>query len=308
MFDMRLSYNVAMKRSGFTLIELLVVIAIIAILAAILFPVFAQAKEAAKKAACLSNMKQQGLGAMMYAGDQDDALPATGYYDVCNLLQTNGTFSEGGSVRGKGLFAYPISTQPYIKSKEIYTDAGDNNKAGLSSIANNPGNCFRQQMINAGLMTDAEFGSITVPEMVKRFGLSYAGNYFLSNTYDFVYNSNGTVGASRTGKNGVYGGRVYTSFASPANVFFSTEWGQTGWYVSPGYANGTATDFRWRDSARHSGGRSWTFADGHAKFLKDPSIYKADGVTKKTESDLILEYQRRGIYTDPNASSNTPGQ
>jgi prepilin-type N-terminal cleavage/methylation domain-containing protein/prepilin-type processing-associated H-X9-DG protein len=60
---------------GFTLIELLVVIAIIAILAAILFPVFAQAKAAAKKTACLSNTKQIGLGTIMYAGDYDDRAP-----------------------------------------------------------------------------------------------------------------------------------------------------------------------------------------------------------------------------------------
>jgi prepilin-type N-terminal cleavage/methylation domain-containing protein/prepilin-type processing-associated H-X9-DG protein len=63
------------KAKGFTLIELLVVIAIIAILAAILFPVFAQAKTAAKRTACLSNVKQIALGTHMYAGDSDDCLP-----------------------------------------------------------------------------------------------------------------------------------------------------------------------------------------------------------------------------------------
>jgi prepilin-type N-terminal cleavage/methylation domain-containing protein len=63
------------SRKGFTLIELLVVIAIIAILAAILFPVFAQAREQARKASCLSNCKQLGLAMQMYAQDYDDQLP-----------------------------------------------------------------------------------------------------------------------------------------------------------------------------------------------------------------------------------------
>jgi len=66
--------SVNTKSKGFTLIELLVVIAIIAILAAILFPVFAQAKTAAKKTSCLSNIKQVGLALLLYAGDYDDSV------------------------------------------------------------------------------------------------------------------------------------------------------------------------------------------------------------------------------------------
>jgi prepilin-type N-terminal cleavage/methylation domain-containing protein len=62
------------KNQAFTLIELLVVIAIIAILAAILFPVFAQAREAARKTSCLSNLKQMGLGMLMYTQDYDEKM------------------------------------------------------------------------------------------------------------------------------------------------------------------------------------------------------------------------------------------
>jgi prepilin-type N-terminal cleavage/methylation domain-containing protein len=64
-----------MKRRGFTLIELLVVIAIIAILAAILFPVFARAREKARQTSCLSNVKQLSLGMLMYTQDYDERLP-----------------------------------------------------------------------------------------------------------------------------------------------------------------------------------------------------------------------------------------
>lgn len=64
-----------MNRRGFTLIELLVVIAIIAILAAILFPVFAQAKEAAKKTQSISHMKQNGTATLIYVADYDDLFP-----------------------------------------------------------------------------------------------------------------------------------------------------------------------------------------------------------------------------------------
>src|SRR5262249_14289890 len=66
------------RHSGFTLIELLVVIAIIAILAAILFPVFARAREQARRSACLSNMKQIGLGLGMYMQDYDQTFPPGG--------------------------------------------------------------------------------------------------------------------------------------------------------------------------------------------------------------------------------------
>ena len=95
-----------MKRSGFTLIELLVVIAIIAILAAILFPVFAQAKRAAKDASALSNVKQTALGSVMYSSDGDDAIVI---------------WQQGG---GGNFLAWPILMQPYLKNTDLLFDPG----------------------------------------------------------------------------------------------------------------------------------------------------------------------------------------
>ena len=76
-------YRMQKRRTAFTLIELLVVIAIIAILAAILFPVFAQAREKARQTTCVSNLRQIGVAVMMYTQDYDETLPQTGWQGVC---------------------------------------------------------------------------------------------------------------------------------------------------------------------------------------------------------------------------------
>ena len=104
------SFNSPNKRAGFTLIELLVVIAIIAILAAILFPAFARARENARKASCMSNLKQIGLGILQYAQDYDEKFP------MQDLSVGNRHFG--------------VLLQPYLKSTQLFvcpSAAGSNN-------------------------------------------------------------------------------------------------------------------------------------------------------------------------------------
>src|SRR3978361_1951717 len=94
--------SITVKRMGFTLIELLVVIAIIAILAAILFPVFAKVREKARQTACLSNEKQLGMALMQYTQDNDE------FYPFGNNIPWGGGAGWAGVV------------YPYVKSEKVY--------------------------------------------------------------------------------------------------------------------------------------------------------------------------------------------
>lgn len=100
-----------MRKRGFTLIELLVVIAIIAILAAVLFPVFARAKMAAKKTADLSNTKQIGMGIQMYLADSDDVYPVNNHRLGSAVVELH----------------WSIMTMPYMKNERIYVSPADKN-------------------------------------------------------------------------------------------------------------------------------------------------------------------------------------
>ncbi|HEY3332445.1 MAG TPA: DUF1559 domain-containing protein [Capsulimonadaceae bacterium] len=101
------------RKRAFTLIELLVVIAIISILAAILFPVFSQAREKARASACTSNMKQLGLAVLQYNQDYDEQFP---------LSYTAGgsTLSCSSTADCAGKFTWPAMLMPYIKSSNIF--------------------------------------------------------------------------------------------------------------------------------------------------------------------------------------------
>jgi prepilin-type N-terminal cleavage/methylation domain-containing protein len=136
-----------MKNRAFTLIELLVVIAIIAILAAILFPVFAQAKEAAKKTAAISNYKQQGTGTQLYMGDNDDLMMMSFRWAV-----TPGEYRPGDYHRVPHNWdsSFAISQQqeeevfwansmlPYTKNQDLLEQPGliETRNAGYAGYAN----------------------------------------------------------------------------------------------------------------------------------------------------------------------------
>ncbi|MBS1705264.1 MAG: DUF1559 domain-containing protein [Armatimonadetes bacterium] len=124
---------------AFTLIELLVVIAIIAILAAILFPVFAQAKEAAKKTACLSNTKQIGLALHMYVDDSDDTMPMANYPAPPVYQGPPWTQFQFHNGAGKSELAWADLILPYSKNVQIFSCPDDGGVAHTTSNQNIPG-------------------------------------------------------------------------------------------------------------------------------------------------------------------------
>ena len=121
------------RRTAFTLIELLVVIAIIAILAAILFPVFAKAREKARQANCQSNLKQMALAARMYLPDYDETWERNDNYAAAVAL--------GGTNPNVNLWRFPI--QPYVKNWQIFVCPSIAPDGG--GPASNP----NQQMVHA---------------------------------------------------------------------------------------------------------------------------------------------------------------
>jgi prepilin-type N-terminal cleavage/methylation domain-containing protein/prepilin-type processing-associated H-X9-DG protein len=137
--------NVSTARHGFTLIELLVVIAIIAILAAILFPVFAQARAKARQTACLSNMKQIGTALMMYTQDYDEVLPGNdtsveGITFDLGFMQPN----TGAQYTRRN---WARDTQPYIKNLQILVCP---NAVPRSSVSGGATSAYRETTVSGG--------------------------------------------------------------------------------------------------------------------------------------------------------------
>ena len=137
-------------RAAFTLVELLVVIAIIAILASILFPIFARARENARRTSCLSNLKQLGLGFMQYTQDYDEAFPLSSYPTTS--------------------VSWTASTAPYIKSTQIFRCPSDTAARWNNPVAPPATNYYTTSYIMnawfAGTQTYAKLSAVQAPSKV----------------------------------------------------------------------------------------------------------------------------------------------
>jgi len=223
-------------RRGFTLIELLVVIAIIAILAAILFPVFAKAREKARQASCQSNLKQIGLGIQMYASDYDDRAPAG--WTWCNHAIWNENVQ------------YPALLQPYVKNWQLFACPSNS----MSNCANTSIPHFAvNEMINRGVAP-------------ANFSLGYAMG-------ESRWNANRTDGVCGALASNNKLAAMAAPAEAPAVADCA---GLMNDRYRLGYANVCAAscnaDRRVDNNTRHNGGSNICFYDGHVKFYSAGAI------------------------------------
>lgn len=262
------------KAKGFTLIELLVVIAIIAILAAILFPVFAKAREKARQISCVSNMKQIGLGILQYSQDSDELMPTKGF----------ATNNNTAYVSWENIVA------PYIKNGGgVYTGAGDTgNTGGVFACPSNPykGNGYAS---NGG---------------VSQYCADYACNY------NSAYKTGNENGGSTAG-DGTFGDIGSTvslaSITSPATTINLLENNNkaSNWdidIVNSKYSTASANSGFF---AGHTGTGNFLFNDGHVKSLKPgATLSTADGGTAPVNY-WTRDNKNFSDASNPNASSDT---
>ncbi len=228
------------RKQGFTLIELLVVIAIIAILAAILFPVFARARENARRSSCQSNLKQLGLASMQYSQDHDDRfVPA---YSP-NLAQTppDGRywFNEGNDPNGN--WVWPQILYSYHKSIQVF------NCPSMNEYMEKP--YYGHYGANAFIVGKSAYGAY-YNEIHTAAVPSAAGTYLFMDS-------------------GVYALDSYYA-QNPSSAFYLPGAGEAG-ISCTGAAAVFAKDCR---SGRHFGGNNVAFVDGHVKWLKSSVMVK----------------------------------
>lgn len=239
-----------LKKRGFTLIELLVVIAIIAILAAILFPVFARAREQARKAACASNLKQLGLGVAMYVQDYDETFPMSSMgYTVPSTTWPYRT-NAGGAITSAYWF---VVIEPYVKSSQLFVcpTAGEIQYSGgygwnicgtrYNSGSSYLGNGFGWYAARPNTPTGSYLKVAEIQEASNTILLADpASSGYASNGYVFFAPSGTASTISRLAM--LHGGRV-------------------------GPFNGTAT------APPVEGGGNYLYADGHVKYHTASQLY-----------------------------------
>jgi len=275
-----------MKKSkqAFTLIELLVVIAIIAILAAILFPVFAQAKDAAKKTVCLTQAKQTGLAEMIYANDYDNMMVPASYGEY------NPNWYAPWFGQGVGLLYWNQIIQPYIKSWDMLVcPSHDYQNFGYAAYING-------QWADGGNPTSSPAGELRV---------SWAWNDIETWQYaaqvDPTFNATGKTGYTNGDDPYAYwdGDPVSESTVQyPASAIWIAEGDWTdlsghdqntdyGWQL---YTNGNVNETisgltvpGYYVRARHAGGFNTVYGDNHAKFHKWNSTRPGDWSIQGTQ-------------------------
>lgn len=242
-------------RRAFTLIELLVVIAIIAILAAILFPVFAQAREKARSASCISNEKQISTAMLMYSQDYDEQMPlAFGYYPGVGWLWQyvgNTPYNNAcpGGVCGPNwtmaMSEYWVnSTQPYTKNYQIFVcpSAAKASALGANVVpAGAPPNAKTSYSYNGLLMAYAQAGMTVpaqLPMVTESDGAAYFDGYCSANPVLVCDNPKAAC--------------TYANISGGGN---SANNGETSiWYGFDARAN------------VHASGQNWAYCDGHVKY------------------------------------------
>jgi prepilin-type N-terminal cleavage/methylation domain-containing protein/prepilin-type processing-associated H-X9-DG protein len=285
---------------GFTLIELLVVIAIIGILAAILFPAFARARENARRATCQSNLKQLGMGMLQYTQDYDERLPI-GVKDPAGC----GPFDKTGSGWGGQIYAYVKSTQVYKcpsdKSKVDGTGMGGSaslyfvNSYGYNT--NLVASCGNAQTGIGGASAKmvAPAKTVMLFEITGNYGLQRAGAR-LQDPQEGSTNSADSSGCPLSGAgNGVFfivncekGNRAsgYDNAVIATGILGGRSPGSasdTNKPTNPTYYAYGANSFNWLDTdGRHLEGSNYLLADGHVKWLKSAQV--SDGVAQCKDS------------------------